>query len=381
MPVGWRIAVLARSDTILADTPSNRTVLRNPAWVALGQSQGWLTRSLLSYGAVGVLAFVALFVVLTNGENESHLHAMHDAVLNVSLQATGLTSTAEAMLGSEDLELRAQRFREFQELLKQFNTSVSSPDFARIRQRFPALSVEVDLFRPHAEAVAKVSPGTVQAEDQLDALASAGRKSLGPLLQSAIRTLSHDRHAVAQDRQRLLVVVLVIFFGALIGGAYVILGPAKLSSRQPREANGRAAISSLADAMESLDEGIALFDAEGCLTYCNERYRSAYATGGVSIKIGDQYQEVISSLVSQGFFRDAKGAEVSWLKSRLEKFHEVGEPQMEYLSDGRCLQVSSYRAPGGGRALSCRRCDRGRASRRGSTGQRSANPCEYRDGF
>ena len=346
--MGWRIAVLALFDTNLADAPSNRTVLRNPVWLAFGQSQAWLTRSLLSYGAVGILAFVALFIVLTNGENESHLHAMHDAVLSVSVQATGLTSTAEAMLGSQDLELRAQRFREFQELIRQFNTPVASADFVRIRQRLPALSVEVDLFRSHAESVARVSPGTVQAEDQLDALASAGRGSLGLLLQSAIRTLSHDRHAIAQDRQRLLLIVLVVFFGALVGGAYVVLSPAKASSGPTREANGRAAVSSLAEAMESLDEGIALFEADGSLAYCNERYRSAYAAGSVKIKTGDRYQEVLSSLVSQGFFRDAKGGEETWLRSRLEKFHEVGEPQMEYLSDGRCLQVSSYRAPGGG---------------------------------
>ena len=263
----------------------------------------------MSYGAVGVLAFAALFVVLANGENESHLHAIHDAVLDVSVQTTDLRSAAEAMLGSQDLELRAQRIREFQELIKQFNTSVSSADFARIRQRLPALSVEVDLFQSHAESVAKVSPGTVQAEDQLDALASVGRGSLGPLLQSAIRTLSHDRHAIAQDRQRLLLVVLVIFFGALIGGAYVVLSPVKLSSGPSREANGRGAVSSLAAAMESLDEGLALFDADGSLAYCNERYRSAYATTSMNIKTGDLYQEVLSSLVSQGFFRDAKGGE------------------------------------------------------------------------
>ena len=128
----------------------------------------------------------------------------------------------------------------------------------------------------------------------------------------------------------------------------MVLSPAKASSGPTREANGRAAVSSLAEAMESLDEGIALFEGDGSLAYCNERYRSAYAAGSVKIKTGDRYQEVLSSLVSQGFFRDAKGGEETWLRSRLEKFHEVGEPQMEYLSDGRCLQVSSYRAPGGG---------------------------------
>ena len=195
--MGWRIAASALFNTNLADAPSNRTVLRNPAWLAFGQSQARLTRSLLSCGAVSLLAFVALFAVLTNGENESHLHAMHDAVLSVSVQATGLTSTAEAMLGSQDLELRAQRFRGFKELIRQFNTSVATAEFVRIRQRLPALSVEVDLFRSHAESVARVSTGTVQAEDQLDALASADRGSLGLLLQSAIRTLSHNRHAIA----------------------------------------------------------------------------------------------------------------------------------------------------------------------------------------
>lgn len=128
----------------------------------------------------------------------------------------------------------------------------------------------------------------------------------------------------------------------------MVLSPAKASSGPTREANGRAAVSSIAEAMESLDEGIALFEADGSLAYCNERYRSAYAAGSVKIKTGDRYKEVLSSLVSQGFFRDAKGGEETWLRSRLEKFHEVGEPQMEYLSDGRCLQVSSYRAPGGG---------------------------------
>ena len=89
-------------------------------------------------------------------------------------------------------------------------------------------------------------------------------------------------------------------------------------------------------------------DAGKSLIYCNERYRSAYAVTDASIETGDRYDEILSNLVSRGFFRDAKGAEETWLKDRLERFNEVGELRMEYLSDGRCLQVSNYRTPAGG---------------------------------
>ena len=146
----------------------------------------------------------------------------------------------------------------------------------------------------------------------------------------------------------MLLVVLVIFFGALIGGAYTVLAATNRTTGVSRKADGRLEVSSLAQAMESLDEGIALFDAGKSLIYCNERYRSAYAVTDASIETGDRYDEILSNLVSRGFFRDAKGAEETWLKDRLERFNEVGELRMEYLSDGRCLQVSNYRTPAGG---------------------------------
>lgn len=74
---------------------------------------GRLMRAALSYFALGVLAFIALFVVLINDENEGGLYAMQDVLLGVSAHTAHLTSTAERMLGSQDLGLRAERLREF----------------------------------------------------------------------------------------------------------------------------------------------------------------------------------------------------------------------------------------------------------------------------
>ena len=146
----------------------------------------------------------------------------------------------------------------------------------------------------------------------------------------------------------MLLVVLVLFFGGLMAGAFIILAPRSQALGTTRVAAGEAAVSNLVEAMESLDEGIALFDADGALAYCNGCYRSSYSTENLRIATGIRYEDILSGLVSEGFFRDANGAEESWLASRLGGFRDSGNPQKEYLSDGRCLQVSNYGTPGGG---------------------------------
>ena len=258
---------------------------------------------------------------------------------------------------------------------------MASDEYAGIRLWVPSLDGELLKYLTHAQQIVALPLSSIGAEDRLDVLAEMGRGPLRKLAEAAAAMLAERRAALAEDRQRILLVVLVLFFGGLIAGAYIVLG----SGQQPRRAGPdvaeRSAAAKFVEIMESLDEGIALFDAEDTLAFCNERYREAYSTQSLKIVPGIRYETILSGLVkSEGFFRDAKGSEEEWSAARLARYRASGDPQKEYLSDGRCLQVSNYRTPGGGVVSLVADVHRGGAPGRGTAGQRRAHARHDRDG-
>jgi diguanylate cyclase (GGDEF)-like protein/PAS domain S-box-containing protein len=102
----------------------------------------------------------------------------------------------------------------------------------------------------------------------------------------------------------------------------------------------------LADAVEALDQGFALFDDQDRLYLCNSTYRRMHGDG--ALERGTPYAALVRAALAQGLYPDAVGQEEIWL-GRLLAVHRAADGQAyEYrIRDERWIATSKYRLNNG----------------------------------
>jgi PAS domain S-box-containing protein len=123
-----------------------------------------------------------------------------------------------------------------------------------------------------------------------------------------------------------------------------------ISGRKHADEARREAQQRLVDAIESIGEGFAFYDAEDRLVLCNTRYREMLHSDGVDeIAPGTSFESIIRSAVASGRIAEADEARAErWLEERLERHRNPGPPHIQRRADGRWIQVSERRVGGGG---------------------------------
>lgn len=102
------------------------------------------------------------------------------------------------------------------------------------------------------------------------------------------------------------------------------------------------------DALDSISEGFVLFNADGRLALCNERYRQAYPNIADVLTPGVAFAEVLRVAAERGGFLD-DGADIgSWVRQRLERHLGNPAPVDRRLSDGRWYRISEHATGSGG---------------------------------
>lgn len=105
----------------------------------------------------------------------------------------------------------------------------------------------------------------------------------------------------------------------------------------------------LVDAIESISEGFALYDAEDRLVLCNSRYREILYPGIADAVVpGAQFETIVRKAVEQGLVEDAKGREEEWLAARLEAHCNPKQTLVQHRSHDHWVQVNERRITGGG---------------------------------
>lgn len=114
------------------------------------------------------------------------------------------------------------------------------------------------------------------------------------------------------------------------------------------EAEARGARESLTAAIEALQDGFVLFDAEDRLVLCNERYRATYPELAGFLRIGVTFEEILREGLALGMVADAIGREEVWLEDRLRRHRECEGVIEQHLTHGRVLRIYESRTPEGG---------------------------------
>jgi PAS domain S-box-containing protein len=130
-----------------------------------------------------------------------------------------------------------------------------------------------------------------------------------------------------------------------IVGSWSDIGGRKRAEEAQRETQQR-----LVDAIESIGEGFAFYDAEDRLVLCNTRYREMLHGDGMDeIAPGTPFESIVRAAVACGRIpvADATGPE-RWIAERLARHRNPGPPIMQRRKDGRWIQISERRVGGGG---------------------------------
>ena len=109
-----------------------------------------------------------------------------------------------------------------------------------------------------------------------------------------------------------------------------------------------ANVQQLIDAIESMEEGIALFDADDRLVVCNETYRGAFQSAAPQVVPGETFETILRALATNGLVSGANGREEEWIAKRLAEHRQPSRPLKQYLADGRYLQINEYQTQAGG---------------------------------
>jgi PAS domain S-box-containing protein len=111
-----------------------------------------------------------------------------------------------------------------------------------------------------------------------------------------------------------------------------------------------AALSSerlLKSAIEALDTGFVLFDAQDRLVICNEQYRNYRGSSAHVVRPGATFEEIIRAGLREGRVLEAVGREEEWVAQRIATHLQPSSDYIQHLSDGRVLRVLGRTTPDG----------------------------------
>ncbi|MCW1987628.1 UNVERIFIED_ORG: signal transduction histidine kinase [Sphingomonas sp. R1F5B] len=113
-------------------------------------------------------------------------------------------------------------------------------------------------------------------------------------------------------------------------------------------ATAEAAETRLRDAIESINEGFALFDAEDRLVLFNEAYMGFWPEVAELLPENPTFHEIISLLAQQRRPAGALSAPDRWVSDRLARHAVASGGHVQALSDGRWIQINELRTSEGG---------------------------------
>ena len=116
---------------------------------------------------------------------------------------------------------------------------------------------------------------------------------------------------------------------------------------QMAEAEASQVLRQFREAVESISDGFALFDADDRLIFCNRRFRALYHLLGDMLTPGRAFGELVRAGVQRGQYMAAPADEDAYVAERLAS-HRSGEPVEYQLSDGRWVRSVDRPMPGGG---------------------------------
>jgi PAS domain S-box-containing protein len=121
-----------------------------------------------------------------------------------------------------------------------------------------------------------------------------------------------------------------------------------ITARKKAEKGRRRSEQRLTEALESIQEGFALFDADDRLVLYNRRYEELYPGLADVVVPGTPFPVIVRSSAERGLVRDAAERIDDWIEHRLTLHRQPSGPHLQAQSDGRWIQINERKTQDGG---------------------------------
>jgi PAS domain S-box-containing protein len=121
-----------------------------------------------------------------------------------------------------------------------------------------------------------------------------------------------------------------------------------ITARRKAEKEAAEAHERLVQAVESMADGFVLLDADGRLVICNQQFRDLHPGVADLLESGMHFEDVIRAAATRGWVKDAKGREEEWIRERLERHRNPGEPFTVQFGGDTWLRVTERLTADGG---------------------------------
>ncbi|HEX9568795.1 MAG TPA: PAS-domain containing protein [Rhodospirillales bacterium] len=131
----------------------------------------------------------------------------------------------------------------------------------------------------------------------------------------------------------------------------VVVTETDITERRRAEAALRTSEDRLRGAIESLQEGFALFDADDRLVALNDEYQRVNPAAQEIMEHGGTYEDVLRANVARGMLIEAIGREEEFVKERLARHRKPKGPILRRMADGNWYMIKEVKTPEGGTAV------------------------------
>ncbi len=120
-----------------------------------------------------------------------------------------------------------------------------------------------------------------------------------------------------------------------------------ISDRRQAEAMLQRLQQRMADAIESMDDAFALFDADDRLALYNMHFAELFPISGDVIRIGLPFAELVDEVARHGLYAVPPEALADWVEERVKAHRQASGSSELPLSDGRWMRVTERRTRDG----------------------------------
>jgi PAS domain S-box-containing protein len=126
---------------------------------------------------------------------------------------------------------------------------------------------------------------------------------------------------------------------------------ADITERIDAEVRAKLVHARFGSAIESLQDALAIFDADDRLVMCNQAYREVVGGSEEVVRPGARFEEILRFNLDHGFLQGVVGDKESFIRQRVAQHHNPGEPFQMKRRDGGWLQIREQRLADGGIAV------------------------------
>ncbi|MDN3521686.1 response regulator [Halomonas ramblicola] len=123
---------------------------------------------------------------------------------------------------------------------------------------------------------------------------------------------------------------------------------AQVRLTEEAQARAEAAHDQLTEALESIAEGFALFDADDRLVLYNSRFKEHFVTPGDVVETGMSFETILREVVARGLVPQGQVSGEAWIAERLAQHRDPHTTYQFTRSDGLSILISEHRTGDGG---------------------------------